>query len=173
VHSMVDFFLLLMLAGAGDELQGIKKGIVEMAHGLVINKADGENEGAARRARGEYKRALHLLAAAESGWQVPVLTCSALEQRGMAEVAEMLTAFQAHHQPDGWWARNRQAQALQWMQDAIRFELEDRFQRDEGVRAARPGLATEVEAGRLPPTIAAQRLIRLYLQGADEKSAED
>lgn len=169
VHSMVDFFLLLMLAGAGDELQGIKKGIVEMAHGIVINKADGNNERNALRAKGEYKRALHLLAMSETGWAPPVQTCSALENRGMGDIAAVLSQYKTQLQENGWWDRLRKAQARQWMEEAIRFELEDQFFRHPKVKEIMPQLSRQVDAGAIPPTVAARNLIQLYLQSPDSE----
>ncbi|MEM7036145.1 MAG: methylmalonyl Co-A mutase-associated GTPase MeaB, partial [Bacteroidota bacterium] len=102
VHGMVDFFLLLMLAGAGDELQGIKKGIMEMADSIVINKADGENKLRAKEARGEYQKALHLFPRSKTGWQPKVMTCSALEENGIPEVLELLLRYQEEMKAGGW-----------------------------------------------------------------------
>ena len=165
VHSMVDFFLLLMLAGAGDELQGIKKGIVEMADGMAVNKADGENREAAKRARVEYQRALHLLAAHESGWLPQVHTCSALEGEGMVEIWAMLEKFRSEMEANGWWGKKRSQQNVTWMLDTAQDLLMDRFLDSDAVRQALPGVESAVKSGQLPPSIAARNLIRLYLQG--------
>ncbi|MCL4109090.1 UNVERIFIED_CONTAM: hypothetical protein GTU68_031002 [Idotea baltica] len=164
VHSMVDFFLLLMLAGAGDELQGIKKGIVEMADGMVINKADGENLLPARKAKIEYQKALHLLAPSESGWVPKVLTCSSLQGEGMAEINEMLTSYQEKIRKGGWWREKRRKQARQWMQDTISHLLEDRFFREVAVKERLLDYESQVMAGEIAPTTAAKALIRLYLE---------
>jgi LAO/AO transport system kinase len=163
VHGMVDFFLLLMLAGAGDELQGIKKGIMEMADGIVINKADGDNLLPARRARAEFESALHLFPMPESGWQPRVKTCSALNGEGMDEVASMVSEYNAFATATGYLASKRMRQAKQWMHETIGYLLLDSFRADENVRSAMVGVEKEVEEGKIPPTVAAARLIALYL----------
>lgn len=164
VHSMVDFFLLLMLSGAGDELQGIKKGVIEMADGMAINKADGDNLKPARRARAEYARALHLLAAQESGWVPPVHTCSALLGEGMAEIWKMLEGYREEMEANGWWRRKRSRQASHWMHDTLQNMLMDHFYESETMAEALERATVEVEKGNTPPTVAARNLIRLYLQ---------
>lgn len=166
VHSMVDFFLLLMLAGAGDELQGIKKGIMEMADGVVINKADGENLAKARVARAEYEKALHLFPRSESGWETPVLTCSAVEGTGVGEIVEMLDRYRAEMGAGGWLGQKRRKQSLAWMHETIRYLLELGFMEDAGVRLALVELENQVQAGQMPPTVAASKLIALYLQSS-------
>jgi len=117
VHGMVDFFLLLMLAGAGDELQGIKKGIMEMADALVITKSDGENRRMASRAKAEYKSALHLFPPSPTGWYPPVLTCSALEDKGINEVWEVIEKYWKDMQVKGHFEAKRQQQQLFWMHE--------------------------------------------------------
>lgn len=170
VHSMVDFFLLLMLAGAGDELQGIKKGIMEMADGIAINKADGENQVAARAARVEYQNALHLFPRSQSGWQPRVQTCSALDGSGVPEVYAMLTEYREHTGKNGWLEQKRRRQALQWMHETVRQQIETRFFSDQRVIQLLAELESEVEAGKIPPTVAANRLIHVYLQGENKES---
>ena len=165
VHSMVDFFLLLMLSGAGDELQGIKKGIVELADGVVINKADGDNLLRAKKARTEYQKALHLLSPPRAGWTPKVLTCSSLERSGMEGIAEMLEKYRGGMQTSGEWSENRRQQAREWMKDTILTLLEDRFFQHEAVKERLTQLDEEVIAGKIAPTSAAKSLIRLYLQG--------
>ena len=127
VHSMVDFFLLLLLAGAGDELQGIKKGIMEMADGLAITKADGGNIIKAKQARAEYQHALHLFPPAPSGWHPEVVLCSALENIGIDAIWQMIQSYLnlTHH--NNYFARHRQEQNLNWLHQTIRYALEDRF----------------------------------------------
>jgi LAO/AO transport system kinase len=164
VHSMVDFFLLLMLAGAGDELQGIKKGIMEMADGIAINKADGDNLLRAREARAEYESALHLFPMSSHGWQPRVLTCSAAADEGMAEIAAMLGDYRMALSSNGWLARRRREQARAWMHETIGHLLLDRFLGDPQVQAAMLEKEILVEAGKIPPTVAATQLIELYLQ---------
>ncbi len=117
VKNMVDFFLLLMLAGAGDELQGIKKGIMEMADGLVINKADGDNIKNAIRAKSEYQQALHLFPPTDSGWVVPVLTCSSILNTGTGEVLEMILKYHSDTKKSGFFEQQRSDQAKSWMHE--------------------------------------------------------
>jgi LAO/AO transport system kinase len=164
VHTMVDFFLLLMLAGAGDELQGIKKGIMEMADGLVINKADGDNLMRAKQARAEYETALHLFPLPASGWMTPVLTCSAVSGDGLQEIQQMLERFQQEMQSGGFLEEKRKAQAKEWMLDTLRHLLETRFFEHPVVKQSIQGMEKSVETGEVPPTVAASQLIALYLQ---------
>ncbi len=119
VSRITDFFLLLMLAGAGDELQGIKRGIMEMADGLVITKADGDNIHRAKSARAEYAHAMHLLQAPESGWTPRVLTCSALTGTGMSEIAEMLESFRNKVQQSGFLSQHRTEQQFAIFKDLL------------------------------------------------------
>ncbi|WP_375418671.1 methylmalonyl Co-A mutase-associated GTPase MeaB [uncultured Hymenobacter sp.] len=159
VHGLVDFFLLLMLAGAGDELQGLKRGIMEMADALLITKADGANAMPAARARQEYQNALHLFPPAASGWAVPVRTCSALSGTGLDEVWEMLEEYRQQTQQNGFFKRRRQQQQLQWLHQSIRQALEARFYESKAVRARLPDLEARVAAGQLTPAAAAQALL--------------
>lgn len=162
VRGMVDFFLLLMLANAGDELQGIKKGIIELADALMINKADGDNQLAAQAARVEYARALHYLTSATEGWTPEVLTCSALQGQGIEALWALIERFRAQGDTSGSWAGRRRQQALDWMQAAIENELLDRFIAHTQVRAQRPAIEQAVLTGTLPPTLAAHQLLSYY-----------
>ncbi len=164
VHSMVDFFLLLMLAGAGDELQGIKKGIMEMADGLAINKADGENLLRAQQARAEYETALHLFPASDSGWLPRVLTCSAIADAGMAEIAAMISDYRMVCTADGWLEKQRHAQAKTWMHETIGHLLLDQFYAHPLIKKNLIQKEIDVLEGKIPPTVAATQLIALYLQ---------
>jgi LAO/AO transport system kinase len=164
VHSMVDFFLLLMLAGAGDELQGIKKGIMEMADGIVINKADGDNLLKAKQARAEYEKALHLFPLPENGWSTPVLTCSALQGEGMSTILEMLERFRKEGADAGWMLEARRQQARIWMHETTAYLLEHGFKDHPAVKEALPEMEKSVMEGKVPPTVAASRLVHLYLQ---------
>ena len=123
VNNLVDFFLLLMLAGAGDELQGIKRGIMELAHALVITKADGDNCQKAKNAGLEYKSALHLFPAMENGWTPQVSTCSALENTGVGQILETITKFDAQMLSSGWKIKNRKDQNNYWLHLKIKEEL--------------------------------------------------
>jgi LAO/AO transport system kinase len=115
VHSIVDFFLLLMLAGAGDDLQGIKRGIMEMADALVITKADGENILKAKQARAQYASAMHLFPPKENDWIVPALISSSVEQKGLDEVWSTISSFFTRYASNGWIAKNRSQQEIQIM----------------------------------------------------------
>ncbi len=159
VHGMVDFFLLLMLAGAGDELQGIKKGIMEMADAVAINKADGDNIKAAKRAGAEYRNALHLFPAAESGWIPEVKICSSLRGNGLEDIWEMIQRHRRQLTANGFLAENRKRQNVQWMKERIAAMLEDRFYQLPEVQEEFPGLIRKVEAGDMPALNAAHRLL--------------
>ena len=161
VHGMVDFFLLLMLAGAGDELQGLKRGIMEMADALCITKADQGNEQAARRARVEYQSALHLFPPAPSGQVQPVLLTSAVSGTGVAEVWQVIEDYAAATQQNGYFPLRRQQQQLQWLHESIAQELETRFYADGAVRARLPAVQQAVAAGQLTPFAAATELLGL------------
>lgn len=162
VHGMVDFFLLLMLSGAGDELQGIKKGIVEMADGISINKADGDNVKPARRARVEYESALKLFPPSGSGWVPQVLTCSALTSAGIPELWEMVETYYSLTEGNGWLNKKRQRQALTWLHDTIRHLLEARFFEDVRSKVALARMETEVLEGRIAPSVAGRELVRAF-----------
>ncbi|CCH03304.1 LAO/AO transport system ATPase [Fibrella aestuarina BUZ 2] len=164
VHGMVDFFLLLMLAGAGDELQGMKRGIMELADALAITKADGDNAAAARRARVEYENALHLFPPTPTGWQPPVLTCSALTNAGIADLWATIEQHQVRMtatQRDGVSERtcHRQRQALDWFRTLLRQRIERQFFGQPGLREQVQQLEQQVQAGDLLPTRAVEQLV--------------
>ena len=161
VHGMVDFFLLLMLAGAGDELQGIKKGIMEMADALCITKADQGNEAAARRARREYQNALHLFPPAPSGWFPVVTTSSALTGAGVAEVWETVQTYVQRTQASGYFQQRRQEQNLHWLHETIRQALETRFYAQPRVQQQLPAVEQAVREGRQSAFGAAGELLGL------------
>ena len=127
VHSMTDFFLLLMLAGAGDELQGIKRGIMEMADVIAINKADGNNKEKARMARVQYQNAIHLFPKKDSDWEANVLTCSAIENEGIAEVWKQIEQFMLSTRINGYFDENRKKQSIYWMYETIEEKLKRDF----------------------------------------------
>jgi len=162
VRSMVDFFLLLMLAGAGDELQGIKRGIIELADALVVNKADGENKVRAQAARAEYARALRFLSSATEGWHVQAFTCSALTGEGIAEIWAVIEAFRETTAASGVFAARRQAQILDWMQAMIEEHLKTLFFNHPGVKSIRPQIEQAVLAGSMPATVAVQMLLEKF-----------
>ncbi len=162
VHSMVDVFLLLALAGAGDQLQGIKRGIVEMADAIAINKADGENRSAAEEARSDYENALQLLGETESGWMPPVHTCSAETGEGVEAVWDSVLKCENHAKETGVFETRRRRQARHWMHQTIEDRLREDFFANTDVDAARPDLEAQVLEGRLSSFAAAQELLRIY-----------
>lgn len=164
VRSMTDFFLLLMLAGAGDELQGIKKGIMEMADAIAITKADGTNRAVAERAVSEYRNALHLFPAAESGWIAPVLTCSAQENTGIVELWDMIQRYESQTRHNGFFGINRQNQNLDWLKSYVRHELEERFLNHPQIREQWLSIQHTVQQGRELPVAAAERLLNLFFK---------
>jgi LAO/AO transport system kinase len=161
VHGMVDFFLLLMLAGAGDELQGVKRGIMEMADAVVITKADSGNELAARRARREYQSALQLFPHAASGWGPVARTCSALTGEGVPGVWEELGRYLELTRANGFFQQRRQEQNLQWLHHSIREALEERFYARPGVQQQLAGIREQVMRGEKSAFAAADELLGL------------
>jgi len=162
VASMTDFFLVLMLAGAGDELQGIKKGVLELADTVVINKADGDNIEKAKRARKEYENALHFLRAASSVWSPPVLTCSALEMTGIEIIWETVLDHREKLSGTGELAEKRRIQAAEWMWSLVEEGLKERFYNNHDVKNILPKLLKEVEKGETSPTVAASKLLFIH-----------
>lgn len=161
-RSMTDFFLLLMLAGAGDELQGMKRGIIEMLDGMAINKADGDNERKAERARVEYAGALHLFPASPDGWTPRVLTCSALQNRRIADVWQMVLDHHDLLSRNGFLERRRRHQALEWMHELVMLGLTEAFRADPTVAARWPALEDEVRMGHATPFAASRELLALF-----------
>ncbi|ARS37647.1 methylmalonyl Co-A mutase-associated GTPase MeaB [Pontibacter actiniarum] len=161
VHAMVDFFLLLMLAGAGDELQGIKRGIMEMADAIAITKADGSNVDKAKAARAEYQNALHLYPMASSGWLPKVSTCSALQNTGLDKIWQTVEDYLQLTQSNGYFDKKRRDQNLQWMYEAIRQSLEERFYAAQQVKEQLPGITDEVKEGNKSAFAAAAELLKL------------
>jgi LAO/AO transport system kinase len=166
VADMVDCFCLIAAPGAGDELQGIKRGIMELADVVVVNKADGDLLPAARRAMTDYRQAIHLLRPKHAGWQVPVLATSALEGSGVDEVWAAVEKLVAHLREGEALDRLRSGQAAAWMWDEIRERLVDSFRHDPDVAERWPDTEEAVRAGRLSPATAARRLLEAH--GEDE-----
>lgn len=159
VKGMVDFFLLLMLAGAGDELQGIKRGIIEMADAIAITKADGDNLQASKNARLEYLHALHLYPAATNNWQTPVLTCSALNNTGINEIWDTIQAYAQKMQVSGFWEQNRQRQNIEWLYSFVRQSLEDDFFNNPIVKDKFSGIKENILSGKMLPIQGAKELL--------------
>ncbi|MFK5974527.1 MAG: methylmalonyl Co-A mutase-associated GTPase MeaB [Flavobacteriaceae bacterium] len=162
VHSMVDFFLLLKLAGAGDELQGIKRGIIEMADVLVINKADGNNAQMAQAAKVEFTRALHLYPPKENGWLPKVLTCSALENTGISEVWNLVMAYIDHSKKSRSFTANRKNQNKSWLLQHIDNQVKIDFYQHPSITAVLPTMILDVTEGEISPFKAAEKLMDLY-----------
>ncbi len=158
VHGMVDFFLLLMLAGAGDELQGMKRGIMELADALAITKADGDNSLAANRAQVEYQNALHLFPPTGTGWFPPVMTCSALTMEHIADVWALIEQHQERMTRTGYKAERRQQQQLDWFRSYLRQRLESQFFSQPGMQDRLAEVEAEVRSGRLLPVPAVESL---------------
>ncbi|MDB9720983.1 methylmalonyl Co-A mutase-associated GTPase MeaB [Winogradskyella sp.] len=161
VHSMVDFFLLLKLAGAGDELQGIKRGIIEMADAIVINKADGDNIKAAKTAKLEFNRALHLYPSKNSGWSPKVTLCSALKQEGITDVWRMITAYVDTTNASHYFEANRNSQNKFWLLQTIEDRLKSNFYNADKVKAELQTQIELVETGKTTPFAAAEYLLAL------------
>jgi LAO/AO transport system kinase len=163
VKGMVDFFLLLMLAGAGDELQGIKKGIMEMADAIAITKSDGENTKAAKAAKAEFQSALHLFPPAENGWYPKVLTCSALKKEGLEDIWNLILTYQEQVKNNGHFNAIRKKQNLNWLHENIRQNLEHHFYKFPAIHQAIVDIEKKVEEGEIPATVAAKELMNIYL----------
>jgi LAO/AO transport system kinase len=161
VAEMVDFFLVLLLAGGGDDLQGIKKGVIEIADMIAINKADGDNAPRATRAAADYRHALHIITPASPNWQPPVLTISGLANQGLDELWGQITQHRERLTASGEFAARRQTQAVTWMHDLLSQRLLDLVRSNAKVAAALPGLEADVRAGRLLPTRAVDQLLGL------------
>jgi LAO/AO transport system kinase len=159
VASMVDYFLVLMLAGAGDELQGIKKGILEMADAIAITKADGDNAAKAQKAARIYENALHFLRPASAVWVPPVLTCSALTMTGIREIWQTVLTHRDKLTASGELEQKRRRQALDWMWSLIEEGLKHRFNQNPEVKKRIPKLTRAVEKGITAPTLAAEELL--------------
>lgn len=161
VHSMTDFFLLLKLAGAGDDLQGIKRGIMEMADAIVINKADGDNRTPANHARREFKNALHMMPAKNHAWPTQVFLCSGLHDEGVDVIFKELNDFHAHTQSNGSLTHKRSKQELYWLHQTIKETLNDRFYNDPKVQEKLGTLEDEVLNKIKSPFEAARELLNL------------
>ncbi len=162
VHSMVDFFLLLALAGAGDELQGIKRGIMEMADAIVITKADGNNIDKALKARAELQNALHLFPLPESKWKPVVLTCSAHYQIGIQEIWDTIQNFIELTRENGYFTKHRKEQARYWLYQTIHEMLSQTFYQHHEIENRLKQFETDVIEGKISSFEAAQQLIDLY-----------
>lgn len=166
VKGMVDFFLLLMLSGAGDELQGIKRGIMEMADAIAITKADGDNNQRAKNARMEYVHALHLFPPTTNNWYPPVLTCSALDKTGLPEIWQVIIDFENQMKENGYWKKNRQEQSLNWMHDYIKQYLEAKFFSDKSVKENLETISNQVLSEKILPIQGANILLKQHFSAS-------
>ncbi|HAO20823.1 MAG TPA: methylmalonyl Co-A mutase-associated GTPase MeaB [Desulfobacteraceae bacterium] len=168
VASMVDFFLVLMISGAGDELQGIKKGVLELADALAINKADGDNISRAKLAQKDYEIAMHLLTPASPNWSPPVLTCSAKTTDGLEDVWNTILKHRNIFNASGELDTKRREQAIEWMWFLVREGLQDWFFNNPKIQELLPDVRYNVERGIKAPTVAASELLG-FLDKIDSK----
>ena len=166
VRGMVDFFLLVTLTGAGDDLQGIKRGVMELADAVVVNKADGSNLKAAERARSQAENALHFFPASSSGWTPRALACSARTGNGIPELWQCVLAHTELTHANGWSARTRREQHLQWMREMIQRGLQQQFESHPAVRSRVTALEQDVLDGRITSFRAARALLDIYSRRA-------
>jgi LAO/AO transport system kinase len=164
VHSMVDFFLLLMLAGAGDELQGIKRGIMEMADAVVITKADGANMHRAEIAKTEFTNALHFYPPSESGWIPKVMTCSAKNVQGLEEIWETIISFEELSRKSGYFQNNRNQQAIARMYDSINESLKSDFYNSHGIAEKIEEYKRNILKNKISSYQAAQEILECYFK---------
>lgn len=164
VHSMVDFFLLLKISGAGDELQGIKRGIMEMADAVVINKADGDNIKEANLAKVEFNRALHLFPSKKSTWQPKVMTCSAMTKQGISEVWETISQYFEITHENGFFQEKRKEQNQFWMLETIDEQLKSNFYNQPEIISQLEEIKKAVQHNEISPFAAAQLLLEKYFK---------
>lgn len=164
VHSMVDFFLLLKISGAGDELQGIKRGIMEMADAIVINKADGDNIKKAKLAKTEFNRALHLFPAKKSGWMPTVSTCSAITKEGIDDVWKTISNYLELTQSNAYFQEKRQEQNQYWMMETINEQLKNQFYTHPEIAKLLDEKKKAVQNNEISPFAAAMELLSTYFK---------
>jgi LAO/AO transport system kinase len=172
VHDMVDCFLLIALAGAGDELQGIKRGVMEFADVVAINKADGDNLPAAKIAQAQAQNALHYLLASSSGWTPRAVTCSAHTGQGISELWGCVSEYSALTNANGWLKLHRQAQTRTWMREIIQQQLRQQFESHPAIRENITQFEHEVAAGRTTSFCAARTLLDMYSHSATHISPQ-
>ncbi|MDR2836618.1 MAG: methylmalonyl Co-A mutase-associated GTPase MeaB [Bacteroidales bacterium] len=158
VHSMVDFFLLLMLSGAGDELQGIKRGIIEMSDAIVITKSD-DNETKSNIAKLQYQNALHLFPATESRWIPKVLTCSAIKNKGIKEIWELINKYKSLVIQNGFFEANRKRQAIFWLYETINTKIKEDFYNNQTIKNNINNIENQILEGKISSFQAAKILM--------------
>ena len=159
VSSMVDFFMLLLLPNAGDELQGIKKGVLELADLVVVNKSDGKQELLAKISEAEFRKALQLLTPSRNSWKVQILRCSALKKKGMEKIWKTILEFREVLQKSGEWQKQRSNQTGKWLWSMVEEGLLTKFRKHNNIHKQIRKMEKEVEYGKTLPTVAARKLI--------------
>jgi len=173
VRSMVDCFLLLALPGAGDDLQGIKKGIMELADMIVVNKADGNNLPQAKLAANEYEKVLQFLQPATTDWHTSVLLCSAMEKTGLDTVWDTLQRFQSHTRENGTFQQRRKTQNNTWFQDLLNDALREKFLNMPAIQTSMQTVTHRIESGKLLPTQAVEQILKKIDTSIFQCTAED
>lgn len=169
VHSMVDFFLLIQISGAGDELQGIKRGIMEMADLVAINKADGNNKKNAELAAGQYRNALHLFPMTESNWEPPVITCSAYTKEGIDKIWDIIKDYEKTTKENGFFYNNRNQQNIRILHESIDNRLKTNFYNNPIIKSQLEELKTKILENKISAYIAAENLINIYISELQNK----
>ncbi len=172
VRAMVDFYLLLMLTGAGDELQGIKKGTIELANAILFTKADGDNKIRAEAGRAEYERVVHYLSPVTEGWQAQAQTCSAKTGEGIPEIWSMIEDFRRQTSASGVFEAQRQRQVLDWMRAIVEEHLNALFFNHPAIQNILPDIEQAVLAGEMPPTTAAHTLLDKFEEESLQRNCE-
>lgn len=162
VRSMVDFFLLILISGAGDELQGIKKGVIEIADAILINKADGDNIIRAKAAAAEYNMALHYLAESTMGWKTHAFTCSAKEKTGIDNIWSVINKFEEITKNNGVFDDRRQGQLIEWLNYMLEEHIINEFFNNKAVKDSLPQITKDILKGKLPPTAAVNLVLDAY-----------
>ena len=162
VRSMVDFFLLVLIAGGGDELQGIKRGIMELTDAILINKADGDNEKKANIAKSDYNNALHYLQPATKGWNAQAFTASAINGKGIPELWSVIKKFEESIKQSGVFEKRRKYQSIEWVFRMVEDTLKDEFYNDDKVQNAITSIKEEISNDKITPTLAAEKLLKLF-----------
>lgn len=168
VSTMVDFFLLLTLTGAGDELQNIKKGVIELADAILINKADGDNKLAAEQVKLDFGQALHYLSSVTEGWETAAYCCSALTGEGIAEIWEVIESFKRQTQASGLFQKRRRQQLLNWLDEMVIEQIKAGFYGNPRIQIIREEIEGKVSRGELPVTSAADRLLEEFYKTRDD-----
>jgi LAO/AO transport system kinase len=161
VRSMVDFFLLILISGAGDELQGIKKGVIELADAILINKADGDNIISADRAKTEYNNALHYLADATPGWKTQAHTCSAIENKGIDNIWQVINDFLRYTKKTGIFKDRRLQQTKTWFENMLHEEVLNQFYKNEAIKSSLPTIIDEIIKNKITPVVGVKKMIEL------------